>query len=251
MKSFISTLALIVALAATLTSAPALGAETKYFHLNTNPENPTRQPDWRTEEGVVLSKDSPVITIGGGGGKESTGKLPAGALVIIDRSSGEALWVAICGNTHRLPKGWKPEGKKILFGIVGSYERACEEMKEVLLRLEKLQEGIDALLARPLSVTSSEVRTIVREELKPFTPPPDRFNGWCGFWTNTGCTVLAGVVVGGTVYIATRDKGDDGVPPDTDTGGAFLRTGITPRIGFIPPSHGRGGGGFIGASIGW
>ena len=83
------------------------------------------------------------------------------------------------------------------------------------------------------------------------TNDQDRFHGWCGFWSHAGCTAIAVVVVGGTVYVATRDKGDDGVSPDADTGGSFLRAGITPRVGFIPPSHGRGGGAFIGARIGW
>jgi hypothetical protein len=82
--------------------------------------------------------------------------------------------------------------------------------------------------------------------------PGGKYHGWCGIWTDLGCTALA-VGAGGIIYVATRDKGDDGVSPDADTGGAFLRAGagITPRIGVVPPSHGRGGGGFIGASIGW
>jgi len=246
MKNFISTLALtIMVLVATVIATPLLGAEeTGYFRLNANPENPNRQPDWRTEEGVVLSKDSPVIVIGGGNGKRSTGRLPAGVLVMTDKTTGEATWVAICGNRHISPARWKPDGKRITAVL---YKQACDEMQEMLLRMEKLQQSINILLSRPVSVTSGEVKGIVEQAMLS----QDRYNGWCGIWTDTGCYVLAGVVVGGTAYLLTRDKKDDdkGVPPGGSTGPAFFGATVTPRVRVIPPSNGRGGGFFIGGSL--
>jgi hypothetical protein len=95
---------------------------------------------------------------------------------------------------------------------------------------------------------------------REYVPPPtlgfavqDRFHGWCGFWTDLGCSALAGVIVGGTIYIATRggDEKDPYDPNGGETGNPRSVAKITPRVGFVPPRGGHGGGAFIGASIHW
>lgn len=81
--------------------------------------------------------------------------------------------------------------------------------------------------------------------------PEDRFDGWCGFWSDLGCTVLAGVIVGGTVYYVATQGGDDKKKPGpvVHTDPPTFKVGLAPRVGFIPPRNGRGGGMFIGGSV--
>ncbi len=135
----------------------------QYLKLNSNPENPSRQPNWETEIGIILSEDSPIIKVGSGNGEKSSGKLPAGVIVFAKKETGEASWVGICANTI-YTSGWKPKGKVI---SQKNYQSACEEMKVVLLKLEKLQEGMDELLRRPNSNFSLiELQAIFQEELK-------------------------------------------------------------------------------------
>jgi len=168
----------------------------QYFKLNTNPENPTRQPDWKNEIGIILSKDSPIITIGGANNKKSTGKLSAGTIVFANKKTLEASWVGICGNTNHTP-GWKPEGKII---SQENYQTACEEMILVLSKLNKLQEGMDELLERPSSNLSlTEIKIMFEKTLKnKFPEKPENLSPWKGekIIMPLGC-VLAGGLIGG------------------------------------------------------
>ena len=137
------------------------------FVLNTNPQNPTRTPNPDNEMGIVLSKNSPKITIMGGNRKQSTNFLLTGMLVIIDKETGYAKWIAICGNEVVAPKNWKPEGKIIRFWSEITYKIACEEMKIILSKLEKLQEGMDELLERPSSNLSlTEIKIMFEKTLE-------------------------------------------------------------------------------------
>lgn len=77
-------------------------------------------------------------------------------------------------------------------------------------------------------------------------------NNTSGWTCKTGCKVLIGVgvaAIGTGIYLLTRDKDDKGTPPGGSTGPAFFRATVTPRVGVIPPRHGKKGGFFIGASL--
>jgi hypothetical protein len=176
------------------------GQMSAQFKLNTNPENPSRMPDWRTEVGIVLAKNSPTIIISGANNKQSTNFLPAGVLVIVDKDTHIAKWIAICGNKVIKPTNWKPEGKIISFVTQGNYQTACEEM---LFRLDNIQEGVEELLRRPnLSIT--ELRMILKEEaLKKSS------NNNCWTAGKTATTILGtgiGAVAGGYLFQKERIK---------------------------------------------
>lgn len=160
------------------------------FKLNTNPENPNRLPDPKEEVGIVLSKDSPQITIGGGNGKKSTNFLPAGVLVIVNKYTLVAKWVAICGNT--VFTNWKPEGKIIPFTYENSYKLACEEMLD---KLSNIENGVNELLDRP-NYSLAELKTMFQKTLKENFQEQKETSSW-----KTGNTILLTTLstVGGAV----------------------------------------------------
>lgn len=113
------------------------------LRLNNNPQNLNRQPDWGKECVVVLTHDSPQVTLKSGTeGEVSTGTLPAGVAVVVDRNTRVAKWVAVCGNTVTAPTDWVPEGKYIC-SPGARYESACADTTEILSRLDAVQEGVD------------------------------------------------------------------------------------------------------------
>jgi len=222
MKSFISTLAVLVALATLTFSAPVsaaipvcvLGGPTA---MDTNRQLDEGETFVKTDRPLVVNlqfrptKEHP----------EQVGEcmLPSGNTVAVKNNILQ--WVKKCGND---------EVNKNIFVIPFTPLKGLDGKDGLPGRDGK--DGRDGLPGKNFDLV-----------------PGGKYHGWCGVWTDLGCTVLAGAVVGGTVYLATRDNGDDGVPPDADTGGAFLRAGITFRGRVIPPSHGRGGGLFLGGSV--
>jgi hypothetical protein len=71
----------------------------------------SRVPNPATDAIVKLASDSPIISMIGGGGVIATGKrLRAGELVVIDKATHVAKWVARCGNEIVAPKDWIPQG---------------------------------------------------------------------------------------------------------------------------------------------
>ena len=165
------------------------------FHINADPQDPTRQPDPKTEAGIILQKNSPTITVGSGSGKKTKNYLPSGVLVIVDKNSGLAKWVAACGNT--IVTIWKPRGKEIFFKETGSYEGACVNMLKALEnKVDDIKKGVNELLSRP-SLTLLEMRTVFQEELNkkfPFTSPGPSNNS-SHEWT-TGKTVTTILAMG-------------------------------------------------------
>jgi hypothetical protein len=96
----------------------------------------------------------------GGGGKRYTNYLPAGILVICDKETHIAKWVAICGNTI-VTTSWKAEGKIIPFQSEEDYESACKDM---LMKLDLIQNKLDQVLSllskqHELKPTLSETST--------------------------------------------------------------------------------------------
>ena len=169
------------------------------FKLNTNPQNPSRMPDWKTEVGIVLSHNSPTITIGGANNSQSTNFLPVGVLVIVDQKTLIAKWVAICGN--EVLTSWKPRGKIIFFETPDSYENACEKMLSRLEgKLDNLQRGVDELLKRDYSGSFLELRFMLSEAIKNNNASLTTSNPLSPEWT-TGNTVGAGtfMLTGGLI----------------------------------------------------
>jgi hypothetical protein len=170
-----------------------LGQSFAQFKLNKNPQNPSRMPNPNTEYGIILSHDSPTITIGGGNGKESTNHLVAGTLVIVNKQSQDATWIAICGNDV-LTK-WKPEGKRIDFYLAENYKNACDDMNLMLSKLDNLQEGVNELLKRP-NLSIQKLRLALKESFKndPI-PTPESPSSW-----TTGKTLgVVGATIGGAL----------------------------------------------------
>ena len=122
-----------------------------YFRLNTHPQNKERMPNPDTEYGVILDKDSPVISIGSSLGTYSEGILPTGALVICTIKNDLFDWVGACGNEknprHFATMNWRPEGKKVYFRFPGSYQRQLVEydIKGLYDRIDKLEVKVDRI----------------------------------------------------------------------------------------------------------
>ena len=214
MKTMLKVLA-IFAMMLGLGLCSPLGAQTRYFHLNQHPENSGRQPD-RTELGLILAHDSPIIKIGGANNSSSTGILPAGVVVVIDEESKVAKWVGICGNTI-LTQGWKPEGKILSYKEV--YQKGCEEMVEVLKKLDNIQGGVNELLARPLPLTQAELDASLRNFVATHPPQgssPDNHGSWVHEHPVGTVMIVVAVVV--IVYIATRPHEDKHSGPVVTTG---------------------------------
>lgn len=130
-------------LAASAASSNSNASSKQLLGLNRNPQNPNRQLDWENECVVVLTHDSPEITLASGTeGKTSTGILPAGVAVVINKTTRVAQWVAVCGNDVTAPADWIPEGKYIC-SPGERYQSACEDTAEILSRLDGIQEGVD------------------------------------------------------------------------------------------------------------
>ncbi|MFA6585962.1 MAG: hypothetical protein WCS86_02255 [Candidatus Paceibacterota bacterium] len=195
MKNSLLFLMVVVLLGTTTCSAQ--------FLLNRNPQDPSKVPDWENEIGIVLSHDSPTITIKGEGGREYTNHLVAGVLVICDRETHIAKWVAVCGNDV-VTANWRPEGKEISFEDENNYKSACEDM---LSRLKSLQEGMDELLRRPTSYNLAELKLMLFEGVKSSPPAPPTFSeekSWTT--TKTFTTILGaglGTVAGGYLFQTT------------------------------------------------
>jgi hypothetical protein len=143
------------------------------FKLNTNPENPNRMPDWKTEIGIVLEHDSPTITIGGKNGK-STNYLSAGVLVMVDEQTKKAKWVAVCGNT--VYTDWTPKGKIISFQQ--AYEKECQGMMGLVLdRITNIETKVEILVNRK-TLTKEDLERgfseflAKQQENKPLNLPP-------------------------------------------------------------------------------
>lgn len=154
------------------------------FKLGTNPQNPSRTPDPRTEMGVILEKNSPTITIGGANNKKYKNYLSAGILVIADKKTGFASWVGVCGND--ILTTWKPSGKIVYFHSEESYKFECEDMlKRLEGKLDNIQEGVDKLLLERHSLYElKEATTII-------SPAHN--------WTWTPLIVLGGAGIGALV----------------------------------------------------
>lgn len=173
-----------------------------FFKLNTNPENLARMPDPNTEMGVILSHDSPVVEIGGAEGKKTKGRFYAGTLIIASKETSIATWAGICGNTN-FSTWWKPEGKIIYFNSPNSYKFECENM---LIRMEKLQEGMDELLGRDYSGTLLELRYMLQQlqlGIEKNNTQPPLPSSWTTGNTVTGAGTLVGGLIGGFCF---KDK---------------------------------------------
>jgi len=100
----------VLVMAAAMASVSVL-ADGEYYEIGSNPMDASRVPNPATDAIVKLASDSPVVSMIGGGGAVATGKrLRAGELVVIDKATRVAKWVARCGNEIVAPKGWIPEG---------------------------------------------------------------------------------------------------------------------------------------------
>ncbi len=89
----------------------AVFANGEYYEIGSNPMDSSRLPNPQTEAIVKLASDSPIVSMIGGGGAVATGKrLKAGELVVVNKTTHVAKWVARCGNEITAPTGWIPEG---------------------------------------------------------------------------------------------------------------------------------------------
>lgn len=222
---FIVTLFMLVFLGMPLASSEPAEVQTKpttarvsYFKLNTRPESPERQVNWQTELPIVLSEDSPRITIGGANGTKSSGILPAGVLVITDERTKTAKWVAICGNT--VHTDWVPKGKPIFFRE--RYQDSCEEMKKILAKLDSMDGKLDILVGRP-TLTRADLDAAFAAYVKDHPPTkegpkPPGGNWYTRSWRDH--PFITGFVHGAIIYLATNKKGgsSSGTPPGGSTG---------------------------------
>lgn len=74
--------------------------------------------------------------------------------------------------------------------------------------------------------------------------PGGKYHGWCGIWTDLGCTALA-VGAGGIIYFATQSGDDKKDGPIVHTDPPSARAGLAPnmKIGYVPSPYGGGKGG--------
>ena len=88
-----------------------------YYVIGTNPQDPNRAPNPATESIVILTEDSPVVSLMGANNVVASGKqIAAGEAVVVDKFSGRALWVGRCGNT--ILTEWYPKGKLVVLQTV-------------------------------------------------------------------------------------------------------------------------------------
>ncbi len=100
----------VLVMAVAMASVSVL-ADGEYYEIGSNPMDASRVPNPATDAIVKLASDSPVVSMIGGGGVVATGKrLKAGELLVVDKTTHVAKWVARCGNQIVAPKGWIPKG---------------------------------------------------------------------------------------------------------------------------------------------
>ena len=157
------------------------------FIINGDPQNPNRMPDPRSELGIILQSDSPIIKVNSGSGKVSSNYLSSGVLVIIDKNTRFATWVAACGND--VLTRWVPKGKSVSFAEEGSYEKECLEM---FRRLEGKITDMYKLLNRPKPFSLLELREELRKSLEGFQAPPTAGNVYTRKIWNIGTSILVG-----------------------------------------------------------
>lgn len=101
--------AALVVVIATISSA-VLADE--YYEIGSNPAAPDRVINPDTEAIVKISEDSPVLSMTCAGGKVASGKkIHQGQMIVVDKATHVAKWVAVCGNEITDPKDWVPKGQ--------------------------------------------------------------------------------------------------------------------------------------------
>lgn len=98
---------------------PAVAAEEPVYHffnIGSHPVDPNRQIDWATECRVELTEPSPTVRLSfvknGELGETRPGNIKPGYVVVVDKATGFAKWVSLCGNDVVEPKDWIPVGRK-------------------------------------------------------------------------------------------------------------------------------------------
>lgn len=111
-------LAILLAISAVLYGSPLLAEEPvrHYFNIGVHPVDPDRQISWETECKVELTEPSPTVRLSfsknGSLGESRPGNIRAGYGVVVDKQTGFAKWVSLCGNDIVEPKNWVPVGRK-------------------------------------------------------------------------------------------------------------------------------------------
>ncbi len=230
-KNFISTLALTMALVAISLSMPALGAENEplergMFFSSLEACKQAWEADFRYYKPDPNNIRTPL--------SEAKGLPKAGcALEDVREHKGESpAWVILASDT---PAVFGADGTPILDG-------RCWNKIHEFVWLPRLR-GLPGARGLTGPMGPAGPRGLQGPPGKDFTPE-DRFNGWCGIWTDLGCTVLAGAVVGGTIYIATQGNNDK-PGPIVHSDPPSARVGLAPsvKIGYVPSPHGGGKGG--------
>ncbi len=98
---------------------PAAAAEEPIYHffnIGSHPVDPNRQIDLATECRVELTEPSPTVRLSfvknGEVGETRPGNIRSGYVIVVDRVTGFAKWVSLCGNDVVEPKNWIPVGRK-------------------------------------------------------------------------------------------------------------------------------------------
>ena len=87
-------------------------ADDQYYDIGSNPAAPDRVVNPDTEAIVKTSEDSPVLSMTCAGGKVASGKkIREGQMIVVDKTTHVAKWVAVCGNDITNPTDWIPRGQ--------------------------------------------------------------------------------------------------------------------------------------------
>jgi hypothetical protein len=112
-------LAIALAIAMVFYTFPVRAAEEPIYHffnIGARPVDPNRQIDWATECRVELTEPSPTVRLSflknGEVGETRPGNIRSGYVVVVDKVTGFAKWVSLCGNDVTEPKNWIPIGRK-------------------------------------------------------------------------------------------------------------------------------------------
>ena len=113
-------LAIVLAIAMVFYMLPVRAAEEPVYHffnIGSHPVDPNRQIDPVTECRVELTEPSPTVRLSfvknGEVGETRPGNIRSGYVIVVDKVTGFAKWVSLCGNDVVEPKNWIPVGRKV------------------------------------------------------------------------------------------------------------------------------------------
>ena len=126
-------LAIVLAIAMVFYTLPVRAAEEPVYHffnIGSHPVDPNRQIDPVTECRVELTEPSPTVRLSfvknGEVGETRPGSIRSGYVIVVDKATGFAKWVSLCGNDVVEPKNWIPVGRKVCGDQPAQPERDVE-----------------------------------------------------------------------------------------------------------------------------